>query len=424
MLAQKTETMQEKQYLQNSENLLTGWSEGGISLYHFNPTCEMAVANSYDSYVLPVHLKAFENDLSTLPCFFGRSCDYVLTSRKTERKFTDYLHRLGFETPAFITSADEFESSTTLNSLRPWGWSPAEHRKLQPFKQFLNTAPYHPLSQWKNEHALLLSRHTTLQLVTELNCVDKKIYTHLDIPAPPLQLTTLDEVKAVVEIIPPPVLLKTPWSASGRGLFRIRDMHEHAESNSWVKSKLRKQRFLLAEPFLKKVQDVSFHFYVDADSVRFLGTTFFETDAKGQFTGCYLRQPTALGLDSRFISEACQQAAQLLLAGLQQLQINHRYQGALGIDGIFFEKATGTILLNPCVEINLRHTMGLLNLFIRQHIHPYKNGWWTIEKFDAAFTSSYPLTDNCMADGYIAYGTVWLTPPSKYQNYAASLRIE
>jgi len=381
----------------------------------------MAVANGQISYMPPTHLRQFEYDLASLPAFFGDKNDFVLVPEIVNQRFIDYLLGFGFELPRFITSADELTSSQKIDLLCPWGWSPVEYKIFNPFLKYCNDDWFeHPMAYWKNERSGLLSRETTYNFIAKLNKIDCKSYNLIDIPILPLKINSLEELKKLPDLMQPPILLKTPWSASGRGHFKIRDIHEKAEQNAWVKSKLRQQGMFYAEPVLKKVLDVSFHFLVEADKITFLGNVFFETDAKGQFTGCYIRNPETDNVDTVFLTESCEQAADLLLNGLQRLEINKEYQGPLGIDAIFFEKEDGTIKLNPCVEINLRHTMGLLNLFLRKRVHPEKDGKWQIIKGITSY-EDIKLNEKQTKDGLIFKGSVLLTPPTNKLGYAARL---
>ena len=387
-------------------------------LFHFNPTCEMAVVNGQTSYMPPAHLKQFEHDLATLPCFFGGKNDFVLVPETVDSYFTDYLCGLNFENPSFITSVNDFSVSDKLDELSPWGWSPAIHKKLQPFLPFCNEEWLeHPMTQWKTEHALLLSRETNYRFAKLLMEQNIREYELLEIPALPLKVKTLEEIESLINIMPPPALLKSPWSASGRGLFKIRDANEHAETNAWVKSKLKQQGFFFAEPFLQKIQDVSFHFYATKNCIKFLGTTFFNTDTKGQFISCNIRHPENSNLKLDFISEACKQASEFLKSGLGKLEINKDYQGAIGIDALFFQTNDNGVKLHPCIEVNLRHTMGLLNICIREKTHPERNGKWSIIKSSPKEWGNINISDkHIMEDDFITHGNIALTPPPEKQN--------
>lgn len=401
------------------------------TLFFFNSTCEMAVANSQISYLPPAHLRLFENSLATMPCFFADENDAILTLKPVSNTYVEHLHKLGFKTPQFITSPDDLvPNSLPLTSLRPWGWSPAVHNVLKPFLPFChNQWMKHPMHKWQPHHRLLLSRDTGYKLLVKTMELTDNSLNLIEISTLPLKLSTLLDVEKVIESIPPPALLKTPWSASGRGLFKIRDVHEHAETNVWVKSKLKQQGFMYAEPYLDKISDLSFHFQIEADGVQYLGYNFFETLPSGQFSGCYTHLPYDQLIDQALLMEAIEQGVYLINKALENLKINAKYQGPAGVDAILFRNKHNQIKLQPCIELNLRHSMGLLNIHLRKRIHPEKKGKWKISMLNAEewrqMVQKYNKPDGSnLEDGYITKGIVALTPPPKEKGVMAWLLLE
>lgn len=391
----------------------------------------MAVANSQVSYMPPAHLRQFENNLASIPSFFADENDAVLTRERVPQAFIEYLQKLGFKTPVFIQSYGELPADILpLNSLRPWGWSPAVHNMLKPFKPLCNLEWLkHPMYNWKPHHRLLLSRETGYRLISQIQEIRENSFDLIEIPTLPKKLSSLYDIENIIHSISPPVILKTPWSASGRGLFRIRDIHEQAENNPWVKSKLRQQGFLFAEPFLDKISDLSFHFWIDKSDVHYLGYNFFETNAMGQFLGCYTHFPPQSLVDVSILKEAIRQGSQLLKEALKKLNINEDYQGPAGIDTMVFRNKQNQIKLHPCIEINLRHSMGLLNIHLRDRIHPSKRGKWEISMIDPKTWGEMNKRNNyatnyILEDGFIAKGIIGLTPAPQKKGFMAWLKME
>lgn len=391
----------------------------------------MAVANNQVSYMPPAHLRQFENDLATLPAYFAEGNDVVLIREEIAASFTDQQSSLGFIMPSFVRFPDEIAQSTLpLKALCPWGWSPAVHKILKPFEPlchdqwFLN--PMHP---WKTNHRLLLSRETGYRLLAEIDASGDKCYDLVEIPALPKKLSTLPEIENVIHFIKPPALLKTPWSASGRGLFKIRDDNEHAENNLWVRSKLKQQGFLFAESYLDKILDLSFHFRIDNEDVRYIGYNFFETDESGQFLGCYTNMPTNAMVDESLLMDAIEQGSQILKKALVKSGLNHQYQGPVGVDALLFRNKQNQIKLHPCIEVNLRHSMGLLNIHIRKYIHPTKQGKWQISMMDQNTWDEMGkinkiASDSNLEDGLIAKGIIGLTPAPQKKGFMAWMQME
>ena len=71
----------------------------GSTVFYFNPTCELAVANGEFSYMPPKLLREFEEDCSILPFVFATPDDVVLTDKKPSAAFTKKLTEAGFELP-------------------------------------------------------------------------------------------------------------------------------------------------------------------------------------------------------------------------------------------------------------------------------------------------------------------------------------
>lgn len=140
------------------------------SVYLFNPTCELAVANGSFSYVPPLLLQQMESDLAILPFVMANEDDFVLTENKPAQKFVEKLASAGFKIPGFY-SLNELENSGSLDfdAIQPWGWSPAVHYKLRNLKEkcgsdFKNS----PVFNWFPKHQSLYERETALKLLNEL----------------------------------------------------------------------------------------------------------------------------------------------------------------------------------------------------------------------------------------------------------------
>lgn len=401
--------------------------KNGLSrkLFYFNPTCEMAVANGHSSYMPPVRLRQFEIDLDTIPLWLAEPNDLVLVNKPVPAEHIAKLESLGFSVPKFITSCNGLENNE-IDELNPWGWSLAAHKYFDPFKNKTATAWLeNPMSRWDETHRSLLSRFTGLELIVKVMETLSGEYDLLDIPQAPTKVSTADEIRNLNEKTAFPVLLKTPWSASGRGLFKIEERNQLMQINSWITGKLKQQKFLMAEPFLNKVQDVSFHFWADQKGVRFLGSTFFKTDDTGQFIGCYTHQPMNEQFKRFQLDESLVQAQKVLQFSLDQMKINQRYHGPIGIDGLLFLNSGDVIKLHPCIEMNLRYTMGILNLRLRKQLHPESSGFWRIAYLDKnKWEELIQTQQESIIDGQLRKGTMALTPPPHEKGFMAYLELE
>jgi hypothetical protein len=383
-------------------------------LFFFNPTCEMAVANAQVSYMPPAHLAKFETDLELILLYLGDRNDCIWVRQSMTDAFKRHLDQMGWPYPLPVNQLDDIPHSLLpLTQLSPWGWSPAMHKKFEPFKALMDQSWHlNPLSTWNPAHRILLSRLTgqkVAQLVKESGIEAKGL---LSVPEIPERINSISRLVELERNLSSSILLKTPWSASGRGLFKIRDRNENVENNRWVLSKLKQQGCLMVEPFLNKLQDLSFHFKITYETIHYLGTTFFKSDSDGRFSGCFIGTPAIVNMFDFLLSEAIEQSVQTLQQVFVEMHLSARYQGYVGVDAMLFLNDDGVVKLHPCIEVNLRHTMGLLNLFIQNRLHPESHGFWEIKQVSDAEAAHGTLSRNVvMRDGLLLSGQVALTPP-------------
>lgn len=354
-------------------------------LYVFNPTNEMAIANGQVSYMPPAHLRRFENDLAALPWMFAEKRDFILVGQRSGNSLK-HLVDLGWEMPTIVTSPEEIPSGTKLE-FSPWGWSPAIYNKLKPFFRYA-TAQWqeHPFSRWDNRLSHLLSRETGYRLLNEIRVLWQRFpqkYDLLEVPAQPITINNFEQLSHIFKKITPPAVVKTPWSASGRGLFRIRNYEDDPSQSDWVRGMLKRQGKVYIEKMLSGIQDVSFQFIIK-NNIQYQGHNFFYTDVSGQFEGCavgYPVNPSPHFRDTSKVLEALHQGRDIVQEALKRIGIETLYWGPAGIDGLFFENEKKEMKLHPCLEINLRYNMGLANICLQKRIHSTARGKWKTALF-------------------------------------------
>ena len=167
------------------------------------------------------------------------------------------------------------------------------------------------------------------------------------------ECTTRDEVEELLARYGQ-LVLKAPWSSSGRGLrFLSVGRTPFEQQAGWFRNVVEAQGCVMVEPHYNKVKDFGMEFYSDGQGrVNYLGLSLFHT-ANGAYTGNILAtEKVKREMLSRYVSpdlldavqeKICQETAQLF---------HGRYRGHFGIDMMMCGG------LHPCVEINLRRTMG------------------------------------------------------------------
>jgi len=134
--------------------------------------------------------------------------------------------------------------------------------------------------------------------------------------------------------------------------------------SGWIKNTLKKQGCIMVEPYYEKIRDFGMEFYSDGEGVvSYKGLSLFDVE-KGAYTGNVLATESfKKSIISRYVSvklledikERICKATGLLYAG--------KYKGYFGVDMMIVAgEKSEEYLLHPCVEVNLRRTMGHIAL--------------------------------------------------------------
>jgi len=402
-------------------------------IYLFNPTCEYAVANGYASWQPNRLLQKMEEDLGTLPLFFGRPTDVVLVKKIPPPEFLATLEKIGITPPRFIPTDEIAGNRQFINEpkqrLLPWGWSPAVHRLLTPLKNscaenFKNS----PVFNWRPEYREIYSKKFALGILKTLlpKLPPEKIL-------PPHLLPKVCSTKAELEtslLRWGKIMVKAPWSSSGRGLQRV--TKTPVVEKVWEKllGIINEQGYAIAEPLLDKVLDVAFQFELKQGKVQFLGISRFLTDNKGQYQGNFLNGwPENLDATVLHLTELLPEiVVEPLIKTIENSLLAKYYEGNFGVDTLIFRDETGNLRVNPCLEINVRQNMGLLSLQLEKLISPQKKGIFktfyrqgeSFGQFRRQMEINHPLR---LQDGKIRSGFCALTPALEDSKFGAYLLI-
>jgi hypothetical protein len=384
-------------------------------IYIFNPTCELAIANDSVSYMPPTLLRQFEKDLAYILLWIAKPNDIVVCDQSPSEKFHNTLIDNKIQILQFQSLKKLQNQAQHFNEIKPWGWSRALHQSIKLIKplcssQFQQSAN----ANWQTSNKLSFSRLTTNQLIQVLlpEIENNPLFS---IPHRPITVRSMPQVMDALDCLNGQAVFKTIWSSSGRGILMVDQNNNRPLDEIWLKSALKQQGTLIAEPLLTKLADLSFHFHLEASGkVTYLGHTFFKTDQQGKFKGCYLEtQPEEIFNipQNNNLQKVIQLTPHLLQSALQQLSIHQYYSGPIGIDTIWHQAAQGSFALHPAIEINQRHTMGFVNLHLRRHFHPQATGYWEIAQFEAggfdqfcqSSSAKHPLqqSDNKIITGFI-----------------------
>lgn len=240
------------------------------------------------------------------------------------------------------------ENIHEIKTIRPWGWDFAIKKYLCEHGCSKNLLP----TDLQLEYIRNLShRKTTIPF-------RKTIYEELETPPKKLgkEIFSLEELECFLasnQI----AFFKAPWSSSGRGVVHS----SHISRNGlleWAHGILRKQHSLIAEPVWEKALDFASEWEVRNQVPIFLGYSVFEASERGKYhKNIEGSQPDLY----KIINKAAPSFSHRIIKAQEVALSKHIspfYEGPLGIDMLVDKYGE----INPCVEINLRLTMGHIML--------------------------------------------------------------
>lgn len=270
---------------------------------------------------------------------------------------------------------------------QPWGWD-------WDTRQYLHQAYKVKLSQLPTDEDLSLirqlsSRQTTIQLLEQLGDT-----VHL-----PVYLQSIEAVEAFIdqhEQEGKPFVLKTPWSSSGRGLTRSgvprATILKHAQAT------IQRMGGIMGEEWIdNKIQDFAMLFFVSDHDVRFLGYSLFDNDGATYRQGYLMsneRIIEKLNTGPEILNTVSAKYVQILTNLFTPFFGKPWQLGYVGIDMFTYRSNPSNssitsnptlpspLILSPCVEMNLRCTMGVVCRL-----------WYDEHQQEGIFRIS-PMTDN------------------------------
>ena len=330
-----------------------------MTLHIFNPEHDIALASNLSNFTAPHAGRQLRNDLGFLPALWAQEGDQILveheeSATKAYRRVCHRLVKLGIKeslpalNPQFTATKQAVYRQET-HSIQPWGWDRAIRRELE---RMGFAEPLLPSPDEIDQIRLMSHRRTSARLLPLLQMEGTV--------GEAFECTSLEQVNELFQRYGR-LVLKAPWSSSGRGVrfcdaARLNDKGEMINEN-WVRNVIALQGSIMAEPYYNKVKDFGMEFEADAEGqIHYLGLSLFHT-VNGAYVGNILATENAKHeIISRYVSDE-------LLDRIKQNVIEclclSDYVGPFGIDMMITKEG-----LHPCVEINLRRTMGHVALSI------------------------------------------------------------
>ena len=324
-----------------------------MKLLVFNPEHDLALAANLSNFTAPHAGRQLRADLGFIPAIWAAANDFVLVENveDAERRFLRLTRR-----PFGRFIAKELLCKLQFSAVDVWGWDLAIRAYLL---------------RWGVD-AAVMPTVTQIDAIRQLSHrrYAMQLLERLQMPGTIGCASETDQMEMIADRLQSGehLVVKAPWSSSGRGVrFMEGDMNIY--DNGWVRHVIEKQGSVMVEPYYNKVKDFGMEFVSDGKGlVSYVGLSLFQT-SNGAYTGNILAsEDEKEHMISRYISVDLLKAIRQKICTLMGVLLKDRYAGAFGIDMMVVRRDDGDgFLLHPCVEINLRRTMGHVAISLTEH---------------------------------------------------------
>ena len=319
-----------------------------MKLHIFNPEHDIALAYNKPHISVPHAAQELRMNLGFLPSLWADDGDCVLVDDiKYALKASNPLRNL-MNDVLFVEKEDI--KKLPIDGVLPWGWDKRIRAELSENGVGESLLPDTNMLDVIRE---LSGRRHTVALLKELRNGIENVTC-----GESFVCSSNEEIENLLRSYRA-IVIKAPWSSSGRGIRYVTGKYDEAKS-SWAKKTIMHQGYIMAEPYYNKVCDFALEFVANTDGrVEYRGLSVFHT-LNGKYTGNIISSEEDKRFRlARYVDiDLLDIITHRLEKSLSEI-LNGKYVGRLGVDMMAVaDMPSGKLLLHPCVEINLRSTMG------------------------------------------------------------------
>lgn len=363
----------------------------------YNIDHDYALGDNSCNYTPPKAILKLRNQYACFPALFANPGDYILYldsdarnlhDRELEYKkgFNVFSNLIKLKGLSFISLEDLAALEYSDIIIEPWGWDNALISKLERYGvprssmtiaekiELFRIASSRFTAQNFFEEFLTTSRYAEMDPIHKCFFNREITFKELD------HIIRTSSCEDVLNFYRKHknIYVKAPWSSSGRGLIFTDELNEDQVAQ-WVSGIIRKQGGVVMEKAYQRSADFSSEWILTSGEPQFIGFGMFTVSSRGKYKSNAVG--TSEEIKEKILNKICavtsilKHDAELILNSIIRLQnrLIRIYFGKLaspeqslplGID--MFLTSSGTI--HPCVEINLRNTMGHVALSVKRQI--------------------------------------------------------
>lgn len=324
-----------------------------MTLHIFNPEHDIALAFGADNFTAPHAGRQLRHDLCWIPAIWANDGDAVLVADDDKDLYDRLLRRIIRPRVKTIRWVTERElASLAPDKIEPWGWDIAITSFLR--RRGIDTSLLHDNERLeKIRH--LSSRHTAKKVLEALR-------TELpDVTCGEMHIASSMDQALLLSTVLGESVLKSPWSSSGRGV-RFVSTEIDKSTLPWVRKTIETQGSIMVEHKENKIADFAMEFTSDGNgNADYTGLSVFLTNGTAYSGNLIMPEEEKYKYLQKWIDKTTLDSIKDIIISQIKLLTSSIYSGPLGVDMMVVPHPTGNgFCVHPCVEINLRHTMGMV----------------------------------------------------------------
>ena len=320
-------------------------------IHLFNPENDLALALGCRHYTPPPNASALRSAGALLPMWWAGEGDIILAPVERAPQCRELADTFGLHGRVVEAGADYISGHRPS----PWGWSPDAARRFGKFGVDPSLLP----SPARLDAIRSLSHRRTSLAILEAMGTPKEWL--------PLEARTANEAVEMNRRYPG-CYLKAPWSGSGRGVAPMAGMSDETVAGK-AEGIIHRQGSVMVERGVDKLLDFAALYRSEGGRVTFEGLSLFKAESRGMYQGNivapqgWIEARIARLHPLKPLLEAISRQAEILTS-----LVADSYEGWMGVDMMIGREPDGSTMLHPCVELNLRQTMGVVALHIARRL--------------------------------------------------------
>lgn len=327
-----------------------------MKLHIFNPEHDIALATNVKRFTAPHAARQLRSEMGFLPALWASDGDMVMVDdiKAAEHRLNRLKRYAANVSLVSLNNASSLQllqhHLDEIESIEPWGWDSGVAEILQkaglPQKLIPHTKHLEDIRQLSNRCWAASNLLPEVRRADDLMMGESWYIKDFN----ELSLKVSDSECYV---------MKAPWSSSGRGIRYLTHPDHWLRNQTWARNIIERQGGIMVEPYYNKVKDFGMEFLAHADgSVTYEGLSLFQT-INGAYSGSIIdTEAEKQMILERYVPAQLLETTRNTICEVLSHNLKNRYQGPLGVDMMIVANTDNQLRLHPCVELNLRRTMG------------------------------------------------------------------